>query len=588
VTGTGTAGQVAFWNGTSSQTGDNGLFWDNTNKRLGIGTTTPATALNVKSFAQIDTYEGGTTVPNTSGFLRILSGSKTGWAPNDELGKIEFFGTDTSGIGPRNLASIRAINSQGNGTTTGSSNGELYFYTSLVGALETEKWRIRDTGILQSNGAQTIQTSTGNLTLATAAGNGNINLVPNGSGIVDIRSANESTNTQVPTLRFTDLDQSSATNQKTGRIEFFTSDIVPGPAGVTTFIESITETTLGLGALIFGTGQSGSSTERMRITSAGNLLIGTTTDSGFRLDVNGTARVQGNLTVTATNATGDFATIDASNIIRRRTAAQVLTDIGGQAALTNPVTGTGTSGQVAYFNGTTTITSESNLFWNATNDRLGIGTSSPSEDLTIQKASATSVFIGLKSNSSANQSYIGMDSGGLFQFQTNNGISFYTGSSFSRQVDIFGTGNVGINVAGTDAGFKLDVNGTGRFSSSVTATELYLSTSSGLVGNINSSNANGGYLTWQTSGTTIADIGTAQQIFGAGGNDTFGINGRGARAIAFGTNNIERMRITSDGNVLIGTTTNGASKLRIVGLPTSSVGLSSGDVWSDLGTLKIA
>jgi hypothetical protein len=108
------------------------------------------------------------------------------------------------------------------------------------------------------------------------------------------------------------------------------------------------------------------------------------------------------------------------------------------------------------------------------------------------------------------------------------------------------------------------------------------------VGNINSSNANGGYLTWQTSGTTIADIGTAQQIFGAGGNDTFGINGRGARAIAFGTNNIERMRITSDGNVLIGTTTNGASKLRIVGLPTSSVGLSSGDVWSDLGTLKIA
>jgi hypothetical protein len=97
------------------------------------------------------------------------------------------------------------------------------------------------------------------------------------------------------------------------------------------------------------------------------------------------------------------------------------------------------------------------------------------------------------------------------------------------------------------------ITGAATFSSSVTATELYLSTSNGLVGNINSSNANGGYLTWQTSGAVIADIGTTQQIFGSGGNDTFGINGRGARAIAFGTNNTERMRITSVGNVGIGT-----------------------------------
>jgi hypothetical protein len=34
----------------------------------------------------------------------------------------------------------------------------------------------------------------------------------------------------------------------------------------------------------------------MRIATTGNVLINTTTDAGFRLDVNGTARVQGNLT----------------------------------------------------------------------------------------------------------------------------------------------------------------------------------------------------------------------------------------------------------------------------------------------------
>jgi len=36
VTGTGANGQVSFWNGSNSQSGDNGLFWDNTNKGLNI------------------------------------------------------------------------------------------------------------------------------------------------------------------------------------------------------------------------------------------------------------------------------------------------------------------------------------------------------------------------------------------------------------------------------------------------------------------------------------------------------------------------------------------------------------------------
>lgn len=43
--------------------------------------------------------------------------------------------------------------------------------------------------------------------------------------------------------------------------------------------------------------------ERMRVNNAGNVLIGTTTDAGFKLDVNGTARVQGNATIVASGAT---------------------------------------------------------------------------------------------------------------------------------------------------------------------------------------------------------------------------------------------------------------------------------------------
>jgi hypothetical protein len=54
---------------------------------------------------------------------------------------------------------------------------------------------------------------------------------------------------------------------------------------------------------------------------------------------------------------------------------------GKQNALTNPITGTGSSGRVAFFSGTTTQTSDSNLFWDNTNKRLGIGTASPSYTL---------------------------------------------------------------------------------------------------------------------------------------------------------------------------------------------------------------
>jgi hypothetical protein len=47
ITGTGVAGQVAYWNGTSSQTGSNNLFWDAANARLGIGTNTPVSSIDI-------------------------------------------------------------------------------------------------------------------------------------------------------------------------------------------------------------------------------------------------------------------------------------------------------------------------------------------------------------------------------------------------------------------------------------------------------------------------------------------------------------------------------------------------------------
>lgn len=69
----------------------------------------------------------------------------------------------------------------------------------------------------------------------------------------------------------------------------------------------------------------------------------------------------------------------------------------------------------------------------------------------------------------------------------------------------------------------------------------------GIWSNYNSTNANGGYLRFQRSGTAIADIGTAAQIVSGGGVNDFGINTRGANNLIFAVNSAERGRFNASG-----------------------------------------
>ncbi|HEM47680.1 MAG TPA: hypothetical protein ENO23_11625, partial [Alphaproteobacteria bacterium] len=52
VSGEGLEGQVAFWDGAGAIAGDDFLFWNNTEKRLGIGTPNPNARLRVESAAE--------------------------------------------------------------------------------------------------------------------------------------------------------------------------------------------------------------------------------------------------------------------------------------------------------------------------------------------------------------------------------------------------------------------------------------------------------------------------------------------------------------------------------------------------------
>jgi hypothetical protein len=66
ITGSGAATQVAFWNGTSSITGSNNLFWDSINNYLGINTNVPTTALDVHHSTNSGAIFNQTTATNNN------------------------------------------------------------------------------------------------------------------------------------------------------------------------------------------------------------------------------------------------------------------------------------------------------------------------------------------------------------------------------------------------------------------------------------------------------------------------------------------------------------------------------------------
>jgi hypothetical protein len=131
-----------------------------------------------------------------------------------------------------------------------------------------------------------------------------------------------------------------------------------------------------------------------------------------------------------------------------------------------------TSGSVLFSNGTTIAQKNASFFWDNTNNRLGIGTTSPVNPLHVVgsviaiRASLPSGDGCVLSNDSTTSYFQALTVDNLvrnFNIAGQN-IFFRSGaSSYSERMRIADTGNVLIGTT-TDAGFKLDVNGTMRVS----------------------------------------------------------------------------------------------------------------------------
>jgi hypothetical protein len=255
VSGTGASGQVAFWTGTGTQSGDNGFTWDNVNKRLGVGTNVPLTSLYITDQASINVNLISGTLPEI-----LLTGS----------GSNKIIGILTSS----NTPAVRPI-------------------------LQFRKSR-------------------GSVVTPTAVANGDT-LASFSSGAYDGSSIVFSS--QIDFI----VDGSVGSNSVPNRISFLT-----------------------------GTNAS-TRAERMSVFSDGNIGINTgSTNAGFRLDVNGTARVQGALTTNLTNTRIPF--VGTGGVLSESTA---LTFDNGNSRLSS----TNISANSTYTGGFDLRTVTSGLFY---------------------------------------------------------------------------------------------------------------------------------------------------------------------------------------------------------------------------------
>ena len=142
----GVAGAIQFSNGSAFASDAANLFWDDTNNRLGVGTNTPSSALEVASDAKINgltvglgggaasgctAFGGSALLDNLTGTNNTAIGKsalENNTASNNTAVGYEAAFSNTSGTG------ITAIGYQALRTSTGSSNTAVGFEAFLGGS----------------------------------------------------------------------------------------------------------------------------------------------------------------------------------------------------------------------------------------------------------------------------------------------------------------------------------------------------------------------------------------------------------------------------------------------------------------------
>jgi len=226
--------------------------------------------------------------------------------------------------------------------------------------------------------------------------------------------------------------------------------------------------------------------------NGGNVGIGANTAPSYLLDVTGTARITGATTLSSFTTAG-VVTNTAAGLLQ--TNAFLPVNLGGTGN-----NATYTSGSVIFSDGTKLTEDNAGLYFNATNNRLGIGTASPNYTLdvagslnvtgsgTLRYAGGPDIEFAFPERGNGGRAFVADTSDSLtinyagdFAGGVNIGGTYETPVNHignSGAYTYFNSGNVGIGNAAPS--YKLDVTGTTRISGTTTLSSF---TTAGVVTN---------------------------------------------------------------------------------------------------------
>lgn len=520
MSGSGAANHIAYWTGAGSLAHDaNQLYWDPTNNRLGIGTNTPTTAITVNGDVSItsDFYAGAGT--NALPAYSFGGDTNTG---------MYLAGADTLGF-----------------TTGGSQRARLLSsglivtgYVSTTGIVDIGTQALGNAG--DSAGTPTYSWSGDTNTGVFTPGADQVGFTTAGTERLRVTSAGfVGIGTATPSARL-DVTGHMVISNGTSRTLSFGNVGVGVPAAGSTGMKlqlygnnanamSTGDYALGVESnnLWFNAGGSGgtngfkwyhNATHRMTLSGAGNLWVdgGISATSGITVGTSSISCSGGNNGGTIRYNSGALEYCDGS---------------GWQSLSTGGMSGSGAANHIAYWSGASTLAHDANqLYWDATNNRLGIGTTTLNTALGVNgDVSITSDY------------YAGAGTNALPSF------------SFGRDA------NTGMYSPALDeVAFTTGGSQRGRF------------LSGGLI------------VTGYVSTTGIVDIGT-QALGNAGdsagtptyswsGDTNTGVFTPGTDQVGFTTAGTERLRVNAMGNVGIGTNAP-TGKLTIGGAASSDGGI---------------
>jgi|694.fasta_scaffold43888_7 hypothetical protein len=292
----------------------------------------------------------------------------------------------------------------------------------------------------------------------------------------------------------------------------------------------------------------------------------------------GTSGTDFNISSTTATHTFNLPTASATNR-GALSSADWTTFNNKQSALTNPITGTGTSGQVAYFNGTSSLTSNAAFAFTPTSQLLVNNSVTAASAIargtnltpTLTAAANGDVLVGLDITPTfANGAFTGVSNIALringtttTSFLSNGNILINQATDYGHKVAINSGAGSALRVDANSGFTALSIGGTGILSvDSASSGGRFIITSAGFVGINNNSPS----VLLDVNGSTKIQGGasTALRLDANSNVDALSIGGVGRFSVDSGVAG-GRFRIFTNGNTTINQNTDAGYKLDVNG-----------------------